>query len=342
MKDINNLIKDPSSISKDFSELVKNSTEGLQRYCLLVTAWELGLFEHTVTPKTHQEIAQQMSSHEIMTDLFCEALTEIGLLTKSGDKYVNSSLTSNHLVKSASLGQAKTVGRLKKDAERWAQLSTIIKDGPIESKEPMVFSPEMIHLMAEGCETGSVFKVMEVVKKHVDIQRWRRMLDLGGGHGLYAIAFAALNPDLEAFVFDQPHVTPVTSQYIKAYNAQRVHLISGDYNKDSIGDGYDAIFSSFNGTGSDPKFISIFANALNPNGDLIIRRPKEPFHHHNPVQHLNWNLVHFKGHEIGMKHHFPHIPDAEYVERLEAVGFSVQETVVVDEMSEILFARKTL
>jgi protein-L-isoaspartate O-methyltransferase len=343
MKDINHLIREPSSGSKEFAALVTKSTEGLQRYYLLVAAWELGLFEHTVTPKTPQELSQQLGSHEIMTTLFCEALTRIGLLTKNGGKYVNSSLTTNHLITSASLCQDRTVEKLKNNAEHWAQLSTIIKDGPIKSTETVMFRPAIIHLMAEGCETGSVFKIIDVVKEHLDIQRWRKMLDIGGGHGLYAIAFAALNSDLDVFVFDQPHVTPVTSQYIDAYNAQRVQLISGDYNKDSIGQGYDAIFSSFNQTGSDPKFISTFADALNPNGDLIIRRPGEHMHN-DPVKNLDWSLVQFKGHKIGLKPHSfnTRISEAEYIKRLEEAGFSVHATVVVDEMSEIIFARKTL
>ena len=38
------------------------------------------------------------------------------------------------------------------------------------------------------------------------------MIDLGGGHGLYAIALAALNPALEAYVFDLPLVIPTNER----------------------------------------------------------------------------------------------------------------------------------
>ncbi|MFZ7138119.1 MAG: methyltransferase [archaeon] len=343
MKNVENLINPPSSDSKEFSSLVASSMQGLKQYYLLVSAWELGIFEHTVSPLTYQELAQQMGSHEIMTKLFCEALSEIGMLTKKDDKYSNSPLASNYLVPSSYLYKTKTLEMLEKNAKRWANLSKIIKEGPIERKRTAMFGGGRVIRIAESGEAGSVFNVIDVAKKHLDIQRWRKIIDVGGGHGLYAIAFSALNPKLEAFVFDQPHVTPITTQYIDNYNAKKVHVISGDYNKDSIGKGYDAIFSSFNQTCSDPKFIPIFFEALNPSGDLILRRHKEKTHV-DPLQTLDWNLVHFEGRKLGVNPHYSgkFIRKAEYIKRLEEAGFSVHANVPVDEGSELIFARKPL
>ncbi len=341
-KNINNLLKEPSPKSKAFTTTVRNSLEGLQQFYAIMTAWESGIFEYTVTPKTYQEIAQQLGYHETMTQMFCEALVGIGLLTKKDDKYLNSPLTSVYLNRSSAWCMPNTLKDMQTNAHLWSQLSKLLKDGPISRKKEGQFSDGRILRIAEWAEAGSVCNTVKIVTDSLDIKRWRRLLDVGGGHGLYAIAFAALNPDLEAYVFDQPSVTPITRQYIDAYGAQRVHVISGDYNVDSIGQGYDAIFSSHNATSSDPKFISQLADALNPNGDLILRRHKDG-PRVNSMQTLDWNLIHYEGTKLG-RH--PHSSDKIvrkniYLTHLEAAGFTILDGDAVDNSSDIILARKS-
>ncbi|MCW4023678.1 MAG: acetylserotonin O-methyltransferase [Candidatus Bathyarchaeota archaeon] len=340
MKNINNLLSYPSPQSKIFTSTVGEPLKGLQRYYVIMTAWENGIFEYTVAPKTYQEIATQFGYHEIMTQMFCDALSDIGLLSKKDDKYVNSSLTRVYLNHSSSRYMQNTLKDMKINAQIWSQLPTLLKYGPIV-KEKNMFSDGRILRIAEWSEAGSVCSVMDVVTKTLNINRWTRLLDVGGGHGLYSIAFAALNPQLDAFVFDQPIVTPLTREYINAYKAQKVHVISGDFNVDSIGQGYDAIFSSFNQTCNDPKFIPQFVDALNPDGDLIVRRHKD-----NPkgdaMQTLDWNIIHYKGTKLGRK---PHSSDKimrkdEYVSHLKVAGLEIIDCKPVDKMSEIIFVHK--
>ncbi|WP_269849642.1 methyltransferase [Methanosarcina horonobensis] len=58
-------------------------------------------------------------------------------------------------------------------------------------------------------------ETVRVVRENVDFTNVKKLLDLGGGHGLYAIAFSKLNEDLQAFVFDLPPVTKETRYFIK-------------------------------------------------------------------------------------------------------------------------------
>ena len=279
-----------------------------------------------------------------MTKLFCEALVQIGLLTKKGTKYVNSSLTNHYLVESSSLYMSKTLDFIKNNAILWAQLSSIIKNSPVTKDTKVEFAGGRLFRIAEKSEAGAVFEIIELVKNHVNIQRWRKMLDIGGGHGLHAIAFATLNPQLEVFVFDQPHIIPITSQYIEAYKSEKVHVISGDFYKDRIGQCYDAIFSSINQTCSDSKFIPIFVDALNPEGDLILRRFKEKLEI-DALKTLDWNLVCYEGRKIGRKPYScaratKPLPRDKYIEHLKSAGFIVHAIAPVDSISEIIFAKK--
>jgi precorrin-6B methylase 2 len=299
------------------------------------------LFDFTVTPKTPQEIAKELGYQEIMTQMFCDALTEIGLLTKKDDTYVNSPLSSNYLTRFSSRCMTNTLQNMRANAKRWDQLTTLLKDGPITKNKKDVFNDHWIVSIAEWAEAGSVFNAMKTVTNYLNIHHWRRLLDIGGGHGLYAIAFAALNPELEAFVFDRPHITPITCRYIDSYEADRVHVISGDFYTDSIGDCYDAIFSSFNQSCSDPELIPKIVSALNPNGDLVLRRFKDSSRE-SALKTLEWNLVHFEGKTLGSKPHSARkvVKLGEYVRYLEAAGVTILDIIPVDEMSEIIFARK--
>ncbi len=105
------------------------------------------------------------------------------------------------------------------------------------------------------------------------------MLDLGGGHGYYSIAFSNAFPNLECTVFDLPQITPITRDIINRFiksntmnpNMNPIKIISGDYLKDQIDGKFDIVFSSFSRCGSDPQLIVKISNLLNPKGAFIIR-----------------------------------------------------------------------
>lgn len=341
IKDVNDLLNPPFPRSKAFSTLVMKSLEGLKRYYLIVTAWESGLFEYTVTSRTYQDIAKKLGYQEIMAQMFCEALTETGLLIKEGDAYVNAPIACTYLTRSSSHYMLNTLRNLKASADRWKHLATILRNGPVTKNKQDIFGDCWIKSIAEWAEAGSVYNAIKVVTAHLNVHRWRRLLDIGGGHGLYSIAFSAINPELEAFVFDRPNITPITCRYIDEYGAKRVHVISGDFCVDSIGEGYDAIFSSFNQSCHDPELIPKLVSALNPDGDLVLRRFKDDSRE-GALSRLDWNLTHFEGKKLGSKPHSSRkvTTKDDYVKALEASGVTILEIVTVDEMSEIIFARK--
>ena len=72
-----------------------------------------------------------------------------------------------------------------------------------------------------------------------------RMLDVGGGSGAYAIAFAQANPQLRAEVFDQPAVLAIAERHIReAGLEERISTRVGDLRTDEFGGGYDLVLIS--------------------------------------------------------------------------------------------------
>jgi len=342
MKDAKKLTIHNTPKFEEYYSLINNNLEGLKRFNLIITAYEVELFELTTAPKTNQDLAKELGFHEEMVQLFCEALLDLGLLTKIGDKYANSPLATTYFCRNSPHHMKHSLQNIKSSANRWAKLSEIIKNGPIIQEKTAFFNSNWLYGIAEGAEAGSVANTLEVITTHLDHKRWRRLLDLGGGHGLYAIGFTALNSELDAYVFDLPQAIPITLEYINEYNAKKVHVISGDFSKDNMGKEYDAIFSSFNQSCFDPVYIPKIIDALSPNGDVILRRFKDSSRT-SALATLDWNLHGFNGKKIGSKPHSSEniVDQKTYLSHLANSGLSVLGTFSVDHMSEIIFARKT-
>jgi hypothetical protein len=322
---------------------MESALQGLESFYLLTTAWNSNLFEQTATPKTPPEIAHAIGYHKEMTQMFCDALAEAGLLTKTGDAYVNSPLAQTYLTRSSQHYLNHTLQNMQKNAARWSQLPNLLKNGPVMQEKKDVFGENWLLSIAEWAEAGSVADTINALKSHVNWQSWKRLLDLGGGHGLYAVAFTALNPNLEAFVFDLPRVVPVTRKYVAEYNDERVQILPGDFYKDDIGQDYDVVFSSFNQSCSDPTLIPKIVNAVKLGGDVVLRRFKDS-NREGALKTLDWNLLAFEGKQLGSKAHSsgPVVNRKAYVGRLEQAGLKVLGIASVDDFSEIIFARKPL
>jgi precorrin-6B methylase 2 len=342
MKKPQDLLTPPKPSFQELSFLLEKSAEGLKKYHLIVTAWEVGVFEHTATPKTAKQLSEELGGyHEAMLQLFLDALAEVGLLTKTGDAYTNSPLASTYLCRSSPYYMANSLQNMKTNIDRWTQLPFIIKDGPIKKTRGDFFNKDWLISIAENARAGTVANVLRSVTSHLDSKGWRRLLDLGGGHGLYAIAFTALNPSLEAYVFDLPQMVPITERYIKEYNTVRVHVLPGDFYKDSIGEGYDVIFSSFNQSCGDPAFIAIMATALVPHGYLVLRRFKDSSRE-GALKTLDWNLLGFEGKKVGSRAHSTGevVDQKTYYAQLENAGFHILGIYSVDAISELTIAQK--
>jgi cyclopropane fatty-acyl-phospholipid synthase-like methyltransferase len=102
------------------------------------------------------------------------------------------------------------------------------------------------------------------------------MLDVGGGSGAYAIAFAAANPDLRAEIFDLETVVPIAQSHVaQAGLTGRVGTRVGDLRRDALGSGYDLILLSaichMLGPEENQDLFGRALAALAPGGRLVIQ-----------------------------------------------------------------------
>ncbi|CAI3809934.1 hypothetical protein GLGCALEP_05958 [Pseudomonas sp. MM221] len=148
--------------------------------------------------------------------------------------------------------------------------------------------------------------------------RLRRMLDLGGGPGLVAIALARQLPDLHGAVFDFAETAVVAQENIvRAGLEERLGIIGGDLDSDDFGSGYDLIWCSsvFHFAHELDGLLRRLHTALNPGGVLVCCHAEVPQDKQTAARVLPYYLhMRMQGRHV--------LPAGELAERLRNTGFA--------------------
>jgi cyclopropane fatty-acyl-phospholipid synthase-like methyltransferase len=104
----------------------------------------------------------------------------------------------------------------------------------------------------------------------------RSVLDIGGGSGVFSMAFVRKEKDLTATVFDLPNVIPITRKYVRKEKLTgRINTAAGDYNTDQLPKGFDMVFLSAivhsNSYRENARLVKKCAASLNKGGKIIIK-----------------------------------------------------------------------
>ncbi len=262
------------------------SPERLYKMChastksrLLVTAIELKIFNHLSDPKTSDQVAQAINGHPENTMLLLNALVSCRLLHKHKGRYQNTPLAQTFLVEGGPVDLAEGLLNQTAMIEKVNQeLSTLVLEGPAnhffndapDSEERWARHASWI---ANTARAGMAQQMSDIVSGLPEFPGFRKMLDLGGGPGIFCIAMVDKHPVMKGVVFDRKPVVDVAASFIKEYKLEkRVGVLAGDYNKDSIGDGYDFIWASASLNFAQNNMETVMGkiyNALNPNGVFI-------------------------------------------------------------------------
>ena len=102
-----------------------------------------------------------------------------------------------------------------------------------------------------------------------------RLLDAGGGHGLYSIALCQAHPGLKADILDVPEALgPARDNVVSSGLQSRIRLVPGDLTTDDLEDGYNVILMAnvIHGFGPETNIdiLRRARGALEPGGTVLI------------------------------------------------------------------------
>lgn len=297
------LMQEPEIPPESFFPLIDSGMNGLRTIALLLAAVELKVFEHLKEPTSTPALSRAIGIDPSLAGPLCNALISLGLIRRTGRRYRNTPLSDTYLTGDSPFSQVNYIRKNARMAEDiWLQLPAILRNGPVSYESGEFFSAITLRAMAENACCGRLQATIRAITEIPRFRRFRRMIDLGGGHGLYAIALAQQNPGLEAYVMDLPSVIPLTEEYISRYHADRVHTIPGNFFKVSFGRAYDIIFSSSNPSGKSIEMIPKMASALNRWG-VFVNVQSEEDERRDSLLELEWHLWTLNGRSKGKDHY---------------------------------------
>jgi len=245
-----------------------------QRSRVLLTAFELDLFTVLNDQSlTSGEVASAIDADPRATDRLMNALVALGLLGKDGRRFTNLPAAARFLVRGrpgflAGLGHTANLWRT------WSGLTDAVRHGGAGSRAPINDrGDDWLRSFIAAMHGRATAAAPEVVAL-AGLEKPSRVLDLGGGSGAFAMAFARAGHT--AVVFDLPNVVPLTRAYVRAESlAASVEIAAGDYLQDPIGEGFDAVLLSSVVHSHPPdenrRLIAKVTRALNPGGRIIVR-----------------------------------------------------------------------
>lgn len=203
---------------------------------------ELGLFETLrETPGLGRaELMEKLKLEDRPFDVLLRAASALELVERDGDTYRNSPLVSTLMDRGEWDAFEAAVGfEAHLNYPGLADLTeSLEKNTNVGLRRIPGDGATLYHRLMENEDLGQVFfRYMhawsEMVNRHlvnlVDFRKFDRLLDVGGGDGVNAVAIASAFPHLDVTVLELPHVVPRTREVIsKAGLDDRVHAVGGD------------------------------------------------------------------------------------------------------------------
>ena len=226
--------------------LLFDTFNAYQRTQAVKTAVELEVFTAIGEGKTTtKEIAARCHASERGIRILCDFLTIAGFLTKQDERYELTVDSATFLDKRspAYMGTVSEFILSPHVVDNFDRLTEAVRKGgcagesSLEPEHPMWvnFARAMAPMMAMPAQ---------LLAQLVDPQKDKplRVLDIAAGHGLYGVAFAKQNPQVEVTAVDWPNVLEVAKENAQAAGvADRYHTKPGSAFEVFYGTDYDVV-----------------------------------------------------------------------------------------------------
>lgn len=243
-------------------------------------AIDLRVFEALAAgDRTAVELADRLDAHPDGLAVLLDFLAAQGYVTEAAGTYANTRMTTRWLTDAAGTNMAPwfTFWRDLVFPFWERTLETAVREGepPRTLYEWCDERPERWETAQRGFRAAASVLADAIAGKVAVPDGPARLLDVGGGHGLYAVELCRRHPGLSATVFDRPAALDVAREEIAAAGLDdRIGVRGGDYETDDLGEGYDLALVFNVAHAHDPaETVALFervADALAPGGRIAV------------------------------------------------------------------------
>ncbi|MEM1316112.1 MAG: methyltransferase [Pseudomonadota bacterium] len=263
------------------AEQISDIAFGFMGSKALFAALHNGLFTHlSKAPLTAEEAASAAGLHPERARTLLTALASLGLVTVEDDRFANAPAAEAFLVKGARYDFGDYL-RLQVDRQMYGLMDQIegALAGTLGAQHTKSYAewfsdPAEAKLYSDSQHAGSLGPARGLARL-VDLSGGKKLLDVGGGTGAFAITLAKAFPDLSVAIVDFPNVAAVGRGYVeKAGLSDRIVYQEGNALEGEWPAGQDAILMSYLFSGVPGEMheglIDRAKAHLNPGGRLMI------------------------------------------------------------------------
>lgn len=278
-------------------------------------------------PLSVEEVGEATGLHPDRAQTLLTALAALGVVSTGDGRFANSPAAEAFLVKGAKYDFGDYL-RLQVDRQMYGLLDQIedaiannLPDDATSSYADWFSDPEQARLYSRSQHAGSLGPARGLAKQ-VDLSGGKKLLDVGGGTGAFAITLCEAYPDLAATIVDFPNVADLGEKYIeKAGLSDRIKYIRGNALRTDWPEGQDAVLMSylFSGVPGDEheNLLQGAWNKLVPGGRLLIHDFIVTADRTGPKLAALWQLQH-----TAFTPEARSLDDEWLQEKLEATGFT--------------------
>ncbi|MGM9570960.1 MAG: methyltransferase [bacterium] len=280
-------LRDFCQIKPDDLQHLKESQALLQ---VLNVGLQLNIFSLLKNKMTDEKLALENKWDLTTLKLLLRVLKHTGYVEEEAGEYQATAKAQYYLTKESFWRLDYLLLDDFKEGDLDFQLYHTLKQEDIfDSSEPN-WNPERLRQIGMHSLTTSFWEVIDAC----DLREANKLLDLGGGHGFYSIAFAEKYPELEAVIFDLAAVIPIAEKTISYFGlGERVTVKAGSFLTDDLGTGFDVVLCS-NVLHSDKRQIvlSKVYQALEAGGKIIVKNRVSDCDDNlaNALSKLQWHL----------------------------------------------------
>lgn len=243
----------------------------------LIAGVRLDVFETLLKrqPESADTIAEQTGCDPDGMESLLNALAGFGYVLCKNGKYSLSRISRKWLVSDSKYSLCDSILMLADLWDRFGNLEETIKTGQTPDFHDPGQSPEFWKRYIRGLAAMARFSSSLVIRKIKFPKPPARLLDIGGGHGLFSVEMCKKYPALTADVIDLEPAARQGRQIVKeAGYEDKVRFVEGDFHSTSWGSGYDVVllFNVIHNTASDqvPHLFEKAFRALDDHGSVIV------------------------------------------------------------------------
>jgi len=245
--------------------------------CTIHAAVKLNVFTPlSIGPLAAGELADLVNCDGRGVTMLLNALAAMELLDKKGDTFVATAFAAKFLSRSSPDYLGHIIMHHHHLISGWTNLDQAVRSGePVRER----VSHEDVESSRESFLMGMFNLAMHIaplIVPHIDLGGRRRLLDLGGGPGTYAIHFCQQNPQLDAVVCDLATTRSFAQQTVERFGlSERIGFVAVDFETEEIPEGFDVAWLShvLHGMGhkSCEMVLKKAVASLEPGGMILVQ-----------------------------------------------------------------------